>query len=169
MGNAVVLKLHDGQEANEAGIAGLQRDTHALHAKCKSQQEEQNVFARGASELRGDITKIFAAQDQSRKATDKVSDGVRALREAQSQSKEHIEILRKQLDVVHLIAAATQEGLQVTNSLALPNLKAVDSPRLSPTYANGMSPQVPSPVDRVAPGMASKKGTPRLTRKEKTW
>eukprot|EP00927_Polykrikos_kofoidii_P057626 TRINITY_DN51780_c0_g1_i1.p1 TRINITY_DN51780_c0_g1~~TRINITY_DN51780_c0_g1_i1.p1 ORF type:complete len:441 (-),score=101.14 TRINITY_DN51780_c0_g1_i1:60-1271(-) len=136
MTNAVVMKIHEELEAARADAAALKEDHLALGSRHDTLRQDFTKASKAAAKLTESHEKLLASHGQARKDLDENMKTVVALQEGYVQTHEVIKALSGQVDRISIQLASTQENLQVTNALVLPNVAKGD--QVSPQFGGNI-------------------------------
>lgn len=171
MTNGVVMKLHNEHEETRLKTINLQSDTHEIDTVLRRLAEHHSDTVHKVTSVKTEIGKMSASQDSLKDRMMQTADRVNGLNAGLANVQSHTRELGKNVEIVHSLACNTQETLQMTKALVLPNL---ESEAFAPT---GMHSQSLKMNDSMMSSRESGRSTPRSNRgkmspkklKEATW
>jgi len=124
--NAVVYKLNEAREATELDVAGLREGAKATNVRIDLLHADHAKTARDLATAREDVATVQSGLIEARQGLAKAGDHITALRQGQDKSSHNLGKLTNELAKVRNLADSTQQHLEVTNSMVLPNLGPSD-------------------------------------------
>eukprot|EP00418_Pyrodinium_bahamense_P000367 CAMPEP_0179017324 /NCGR_PEP_ID=MMETSP0796-20121207/3779_1 /TAXON_ID=73915 /ORGANISM="Pyrodinium bahamense, Strain pbaha01" /LENGTH=381 /DNA_ID=CAMNT_0020713047 /DNA_START=25 /DNA_END=1168 /DNA_ORIENTATION=+ len=126
--NAVVLKMNESREASMNDITNLKEGVRATDKKIDGLQLEHVKIAKEVGTAREELANAVGVVELTRQGLNKAMDQVTAVRQSQQKSAASVDKLSNDLAKVRNLADSTQQHLEVTNSMVLPNLASGDVP-----------------------------------------
>eukprot|EP00929_Paragymnodinium_shiwhaense_P112092 TRINITY_DN80350_c0_g1_i1.p1 TRINITY_DN80350_c0_g1~~TRINITY_DN80350_c0_g1_i1.p1 ORF type:complete len:420 (-),score=89.37 TRINITY_DN80350_c0_g1_i1:101-1360(-) len=172
MTNAVVMKLHEEIEATRADGSLLKGDHRALNARHDRLHQDHLRAAKETSGAVQSLERLSSTHDSTQALLNQTMGQVLQLQTNTRGTEATVQDVRRKCEVLSAALQQTQENLQATNALTLPNLKS--GGMVSPAFGGsagvtgGSLNAALSASDGFSVGSRSARGSPGK-KKEAVW